>query len=65
MGDTGSTKKFYDLSLLRTNLLLGSSLFGCEAYKVYSDVETWLSPGQVNTVKVNDVNGDFILAKGG
>merc|ERR1719479_478553 len=43
MEDTGSTKKFYDLSLLRTNLFLGSSLFGCEAYKVYSDVETWAS----------------------
>jgi len=63
MEDTGSTKKFYDLSLLRTNLFLGSSLFGCEAYKVYSDVETWLSPGQVNTVKVNDVNGDFHFGK--
>merc|ERR1711963_1195814 len=63
MEDTGSTKKFYDLSLLRTNLFLGSSLFGCEAYKVYGDVETWLSPGQVSTVKVDDVNGDFHFAK--
>jgi hypothetical protein len=63
MQDTGSTKKFYDLSLLRTNLFLGASLFGCEAYKVYSDVETWLSPGEVNTVKVDDVNGDFHFAK--
>merc|ERR1711874_964703 len=63
MEDTGSTKKFYDLSLLRTNLFLGASLFGCEAYKVYSDVETWLSPGEVNTVKVNDVNGDFHFGK--
>jgi len=63
MQDTGSTKKFYDLSLLRTSLFLGASLFGCEAYKVYSDVETWLSPGQVNTVKVNDVSGDFHFAK--
>jgi len=63
MQDTGSTKKFYDLSLLRTSLFLGASLFGCEAYKVYSDVETWLSPGQVNTVRVDDVNGDFHFAK--
>lgn len=63
MQDTGSTKKFYDLSLLRTNLFLGSSLFGCEAYRVYADVETWLSPGEVNTVKVDDVNGDFHFAK--
>merc|ERR1711894_690236 len=63
MQDTGSTKKFYDLSLLRTSLFLGASLFGCEAYKVYSDVETWLSPGQVSTVKVDDVNGDFHFAK--
>merc|ERR1712165_105742 len=63
MQDTGSTKKFYDLSLLRTNLFLGSSLFGCEANRVYADVETWLSPGEVNTVKVDDVNGDFHFAK--
>jgi len=63
MEDTGSTKKFYDLSLLRTNLFLGSSLFGCEAYKVYSDVETWLSPGEVFTAKVDDVNGDFHFGK--
>jgi len=61
--DTGSTKKYYDLSLLRTNLFLGSSLFGCEAFRVYADVETWLSPGQVNTIKVDDVNGDFHFAK--
>merc|ERR1712045_1090068 len=33
MEDTGSTKKFYDLSLLRTNLFLGSSLFGCKAIR--------------------------------
>merc|ERR1711862_642218 len=63
MEDTGSTKQFYDLSLLRTSLFLGASLFGCEAYKVYSDVETWLSPGEVNTVKVDDVNGDFHFGK--
>merc|ERR1712125_197843 len=53
MEDTGSTKQFYDLSLLRTSLFLGSSLFGCEAYKIYSDVETWLSPGEVFTAKVD------------
>jgi hypothetical protein len=52
--NTGCTKKSYDLELLRTNLFLGSHIFGCEAYKVYSDVTTWLSPGDVDTVMVTE-----------
>jgi hypothetical protein len=63
MSDTGTMKISYDLSLLRSNLFLGSSLFDCEAYKVYSDVEVWLSPDEVSTVKVDDVNADFHFAK--
>jgi len=61
--NTGSTKKSYELDLLRTQLFLGASIFGCEAWRVYSDVEVWLSPNKFNTVKVNDVNGDFHFAK--
>jgi len=63
--NTGSTKKTYELDLLRTQLFLKASIFGCEDYRVYSDVETWISPGPngVNTVKVNDVNNDFHFAK--
>jgi len=66
--DTGSTKKSYELDLLRTQLFLKASIFGCEAWKVYSDVETWLSPAgdgtsAINTVKIDDVNGDFHFAK--
>jgi hypothetical protein len=61
--NTGSTKKTYELDLLRTQLFLGASIFGCEAWRVYSDVETWLSPNKFNTVKVNDVNNDFHFAK--
>jgi hypothetical protein len=62
--DTGSTKKSYALDLLRTNLFLGSSIFGCEAYRVYSDVATWISPDQVNTVQVFDPTGnDFHFEK--
>merc|ERR1712004_886648 len=64
MNDTGSTKKIYDLELLRTNLFLGSSIFGCEAYKVYSDVSTWLSPGDVDTEMVTELAGaPFHFAK--
>jgi len=56
------------LDLLRTQLFLKASIFGCEAWKVYSDVETWLSPAgdgtsAINTVKIDDVNGDFHFAK--
>jgi len=61
--NTGSTKPSFELDLLRTQLFLGASIFGCEAWRVYSDVETWLTPGKINTVKVNDVNGDFHFAK--
>merc|ERR1712241_312262 len=62
--DTGSTKKSFALDLLRTNLFLGSSIFGCEAYRVYSDVATWIGPGQVNTVPVFDPTGnDFHFEK--
>jgi len=63
MKDTGSTKKSYDLELLRTNLFLGSSIFGCEAYRVFSDVSEWLSPGKVDTVKIDDVENNFHFAK--
>jgi len=66
--NTGSTKKSYELDLLRTQLFLRASIFGCEDWKVYSDVETWLSPATdaaaaINTVKVDDVNNDFHFAK--
>merc|ERR1711870_193423 len=61
--DTGSTKKSYELELLRTQLFLGASIFGCEEYRVYSDVDTWISPGKINTIKVDDVEGNFHFAK--
>jgi len=66
--NTGSTKKSYELDLLRTQMFLHASIFGCEAWQVYSDVETWISPQTkfqpaINTVKVNDDNNDFHFAK--
>merc|ERR1712066_361732 len=59
MEDTGSTKPSFDLDLLRTNLFLGSHIFGCESYRVFSDVSTWLSPGDVETVMVTGDNFHF------
>merc|ERR1712217_467423 len=61
--ETGSTKPSYELQLLRTNLFLGTSIFGCESYRVFSDISTWLSPGKVETVKVDDVENNFHFAK--
>jgi len=61
--ETGSTKPSYELQLLRTNLFLGTSIFGCESYRVFSDVSTWLSPGKVETVKIDDVENNFHFAK--
>jgi len=61
--NTGITKQSTELDLLRTQLFLGASIFGCESYRVYSDVSTWLSPKDVFTVKVDDTNNDFHFAK--
>jgi len=61
--ETGSTKPSYELQLLRTNLFLGTSIFGCESYRVFSDVSTWLSPGKVETVKIEDTENNFHFAK--
>jgi len=63
MKDTGTTKPMYELELLRTNLFLGSGIFGCESYRVFSDVTTWLSPGKVDTVMVEDTEGNFHTQK--
>jgi len=49
--------------LIRTSLFLGTNIFGCEAYRVFSDISTWLSPGKVETVKVEDVENNFYFAK--
>merc|ERR1712151_184495 len=67
--DTGSTKKSYELELLRTQLFLGASIFGCEEYRVYSDVDTRISPRKIKaegawtkwywTVKV-DIDAVFL-----
>lgn len=35
----------YEVSLVRTQLSKGLSIFGCDAYSVFSDERTWLTPG--------------------
>merc|ERR1712050_224527 len=52
--DTGSTKPSFELELMRTQLFLGAGIFGCEEYRVYGDVATWLSPKGINTIKVEE-----------
>mmetsp|Transcript_22712 Transcript_22712/g.51950 ORF Transcript_22712/g.51950 Transcript_22712/m.51950 type:complete len:403 (-) Transcript_22712:96-1304(-) len=37
--------KGYELGLVRTQLAQGVSIFACDAYTVFSDVKTWLTPG--------------------
>merc|ERR1712217_133764 len=63
--DDGTTKPNYDLSLIRTQLFLGASIFGCPKWVVYSDVETWLSPGppMLKTTKVYNTEGDFYILR--
>jgi len=59
--NTGTTKPSTELALLRTQYFLGASIFGCEAYQVYSDVRTWLAPDphKYETVKVDDTKNNF------
>jgi len=46
----------YELALVRSQLAQGVSIFGCEAWAVYSDKNTWLTPGppvRLESVKLN------------
>merc|ERR1712217_967040 len=45
VSNTGSTKKSYQLDLLRTQLHVGASLFGCKGWAVYGDTRVQISPG--------------------
>merc|ERR1719282_1743512 len=60
--DTGSTKQNFQLELMRTQLFLGAGIFGCEEYRVYGDVATWLSPKGINTIKV-DIDAVFLPSR--
>jgi hypothetical protein len=64
--NVGTTKKNWELDLLRTQLQVGASIFGCGAWDVYSDVKEMLSPGpplRLDTKKVDDVEGEFHILK--
>jgi hypothetical protein len=65
--NTGSTKKSYELDILKTQLFLGVSIFGCEDYRVYSDVQENLDgdEGKVKTIMVTekDAQHPFHFAK--
>merc|ERR1712150_457325 len=62
-----SMDNFFELDLLRTQLFLKASIFGCEVWKVCSNVGKWLSPagdgnGAINIVNAVHNNDDFHLA---
>merc|ERR1712039_967333 len=59
--DSGSTKPNYELELLKMQKKDKLSIFGCNAWGVYSDVEADFGDGK-KTVKVED-NGDFHFEK--
>jgi hypothetical protein len=53
--DQGTPKKpSHEFALVRTQLSRKASIFGCESYRVFSDVETWLTTAQppINTIKI-------------
>jgi len=60
--DTGSPKPSYEKELLSEQFEKKVSIFACDAYDVYSDVEVSLGGGFV-TKKVTDVVGDWHFAK--
>jgi len=60
--NTGSPKVSHELELLQSQHKFGASLFGCEAWDVFSDVSVPVGPGYT-TVKVEDVNNEFHQVK--
>lgn len=49
----------YELSLVRTQLARGSGIFACDAWSVFTDVETWLSPGPPVMINSTQLNVDL------
>eukprot|EP00419_Tripos_fusus_P052989 CAMPEP_0172800910 /NCGR_PEP_ID=MMETSP1075-20121228/2859_1 /TAXON_ID=2916 /ORGANISM="Ceratium fusus, Strain PA161109" /LENGTH=487 /DNA_ID=CAMNT_0013638877 /DNA_START=120 /DNA_END=1583 /DNA_ORIENTATION=- len=46
----------YELSLMRTQLAKGLGIFGCDAYSVFSENTTWLTPGppvRIDSIALN------------
>jgi len=60
--DTGSPEKSFEKELLIQQLEKKVSIFACDEYQVYSDVEVDLGGGFL-TKKVTDVNNDWHFAK--
>jgi len=60
--NTGSTKKSYELDLIKEQKQRGVSIFRCSEQAVYSDVDAVIAPG-LSTIKVTDVKGDWHFAK--
>jgi len=60
--NTGSPKPSHEKELLALQHAQKTSIFACNAFSVYSDVEVEIASG-VTTKKVTDVNGDWHFAK--
>jgi len=62
--NTGSTKKSYELDLIKTQLHVGASIFGCKGWAVYGDVRVEISPGppELYTTEVS-IPADAYFAK--
>jgi len=60
--NTGSPKVSHELELLQSQHKFGASIFGCEAWDVFSDVSVPVGSGYT-TVKVDDVNNEFHQVK--
>jgi len=60
--ETGSSKRSHELELLEEQFSRKVSLFACESYAVYSDVDADIGGG-LRTIKVNDVENNFHVVK--
>jgi hypothetical protein len=60
--NTGSPKKSFEKELIAQQFAEKVSIFECDAYAVYSDVQADIAPG-LKVTKLTDVDGDFHFAK--
>jgi len=61
-GNTGSEKKSYELELLQQQFVRKVSLFACDSYDVFSDVDAQIG-SNYPTIKVDDTENEFHVIK--
>merc|ERR1712060_18487 len=64
MQDVGSTKKYYEMDLLRGQYQKGIGILACDAWGAWSDKPSELAPGKpIKTVSDDDGDSYFAIRK--